>query len=280
MGLDDIDREESKFLDETQRLTGWSTSGILTTGLGTQVGTEAVARPVGPTAQLQADFSRTVGAGNFTVQFSLIPQGIQQPNAFYMAEAMIQMTVQGNTVKRRINVMNGTSFTGTAEAVRVVVWDTTPTNPLIYPGSPAFPAGLPYLVVITVARGTRPYRITPPILMPPASNFGASQNNAPGSVTVNNSNANFIIPQDAGVTSVFAIVADINNAFGAAGNHSNQILVDIQGTGPLAAFFPVQYQSGLWVPAPPGAQSVFVNVNAGGGATSAQLLTVYFGIDG
>jgi hypothetical protein len=230
---------------------------------------------------LQADFSKVTGASSFTVAFNLQPQGIQAGNAFYMAEAIIQMTVAGNTIQRRMNIMNGASFSGVAEAVRVIVYDTTPTDPTAYPASIQFPAGQKYLVTVTVARGTRPGRIVPPILMPPPSNFGAAQNNAPGNVLLNNANMQFVVPTDAGITSMLALVSDESNAFGSAGDHSNQLLLFFQGGGgPIAGYYPAQYQSGAWIPVPPGTVVIFGLPITGGGATSTLSVTCYYGIDG
>src|SRR3972149_4041104 len=128
---------------------GWSKSGTMTSG-------DRSAK-----VSLQANFRHT---GNYTVQFKLFPKpgGAPLPPSFFapiQAEASIVLSVEGNSVERRLSLANGASLTGVAQGVRIVVSDVTET------AGPPILLGQAYFVGITVAPGVRGSDSTAPVLV-------------------------------------------------------------------------------------------------------------------
>ena len=144
------------------------------------------------TQGLQAVFPTS---GPYTVQFS------KRPNAAAVnptvTEALIIWTTNGIQISRYITVIDGTSISGTAEAVQVTLFDKTPPN---IPGPAANPdAGLKYDVAAVVASGVRAANSIPPVLLLsiPSSGGRAWQFPVPAGGTVN-----IDIPQDVGARGV------------------------------------------------------------------------------
>lgn len=121
--------------------TGWAQSGTLVTG------SESTA------VSCQAEF----GDGSiYTVQF-----GVTTPTVGMVIrpQADLIMTANGNDVRRRISIVNGSSFSGTSNVVKVIVRDRlTAAMPGIL--------GLPYTVNIQISKGVRPATPNPPYLVP------------------------------------------------------------------------------------------------------------------
>jgi hypothetical protein len=216
---------------------GWSAHGILTR--------------LNPIRQvgLQAEFPY---AGDYTIQFTrdAVPAGIS-----VRTEALITWSVEGNFVFRRVNVVNGVSVTGTGQAVKVVINDTT-VDPM------AFAPGPDYTVSMQVAPGTRPAVQQPPQLIPatgPIFAFG------PGTV-------NIPVPDDAGVISVFGTVVSFSNT----PIPSEQAFIQMSDAAlnTLKVYDPRQYD---WVPLAPG--TTFITLINATAADTLQF-SVTFGIDG
>jgi len=191
-------------------------------------------------------FQRTLGPSN--ADFAAGPE----------CEALISFTVAGNTITRRVDVINGMSIQGIAGSILVVCKDKTSTG-----------AVGEYNVTITVAPGTRaPNQIQPflkagfragnPATVLPASSF------------------DFDVPIDAGVNSVLVLVARpiVAGAASPIPEQACQVLHIAPGAIPVLAQYDPRSQS--WVPLAPGAKTIRV-YNAD---TDDVIFTVYYGIDG
>lgn len=136
----------------------------------------------------------------YTVQFNVTPPNPQKigpvpPNLsdLFDAEAIVTWSVEGNYVRRRITVGNGSVLSGTGQGCRVELYDALPPG-LVFPG-PA--PGPEYPGSIQIARGTRPTNAAPPQLN------GGTFTVTPGSSVL------VPVPNDAGATSVNIAVAAV-----------------------------------------------------------------------
>jgi hypothetical protein len=224
-------------VEETDDMRHASQSGTLTPGSR------------GSAVQLQTPFQ---DQSNHTVQFLIDGIDESATNATRITRADVTWSVSGNSVKRTIDVVNGTSITGTAEAVSVKVTDA----------STQFVGLSPYTVSIQVAKGSRPSIQQPPylttdlIVLPPGA----------GSSSV-------LVPQNAGAISAFVTVAPnvgvpIVSQWDVRVGHSS-------GNGELKAYSPIVETS--WVPLASGTTRIFVSQGAAAPGTT---WTVTFGIDG
>lgn len=135
-------------------------------------------------------------AGVVTVQFNL--STVTPVAAITIrAEAFIEFSVGGQSVTRRISIGDGSSISGTAEMVRVVMTDTTDLT-----ASPSN-LGRDYQVSVQIAPGTRPDTSIPPTLL-------TSPGGPPDAVTILSGNSLLVpVPADAGVSSVEVTVATV-----------------------------------------------------------------------
>jgi hypothetical protein len=221
--------------DEAGASGGWSASNELVSGNADE------------SAQLQVNFEKS---GAYTIQFSLdLPvAGIGD----VVAVADVDWKVEGNWVHRTLNVMSGTSISGTAEAVKVVVRDATLTI-----------AGIQYRASIQVASGTRPSIQQPPIYQPDQDAVTI----APGADTI------FAVPQDCGIVSVWlsAIVAAAVPSIPVAGS----VTAIFNSTGFSTNFADVTRPQ--WFPIPPGVTSIRI---FNSGASNVTVNGPIYGIDG
>jgi hypothetical protein len=117
----------------------WSVSGTLTR------------YDVTKKVSLQANFAEP---GAYTIQFLLVPPDLAVFNPGPPPEtyALIEWSVEGNTISRTVSVSNGSSISGNGQGVRVILYDQTHTlgeDPV------------DYLVGATVSPGTRPANSVP-----------------------------------------------------------------------------------------------------------------------
>ena len=216
---------------------GWSTSGKLSAGNPDRK------------VSLQVNFPI---ASNYTVQLG-IAGGAALNNLLHTqnAEALVTWTVNGNSITRRVNVTNGTSLTGTGEAVKVEIQDVS-----IGP----FPANSDYLATIIVTPGTRGSNKQPPTLKPVPSVIPVAAG----------ANTTVMIPVDAGVISVHAKVVGPANTPIVDGDA--RIVEQNLGTN-IYEFNPTQTD---WVPILGGADRLLL-LNASAFPIDFSLV---FGIDG
>jgi hypothetical protein len=134
----------------------------------------------------------------YTCQFNVSLPGASTGSVdiFARPQATITWTVEGNDATRRIDVGNGTSISGTADAVRIVVDDAT--DPALMASFGQSPAR--YGVTALVTPGLRANRLEPPTLF--AGLFTIDNVTPPGFIVVP-------IPKDAGVVSYFAAAREI-----------------------------------------------------------------------
>lgn len=217
---------------------GWSVSGDLIAGKSDA----GIA--------LQANFENE--PGNYTVQFGVTYPPTDQSGNIITAQAEIVWTVEGNDVRRLVNIANGMSVTGTAQAVKVTMRDSTTLGG----GKQPFP----YPVSAQVVKGSRPSVEHPPFLY------------ANSIVVFNGSNADFTIPQNAGISSVQVYVkpepVGINIPLG-------QLTV-YHITGALGVINGYDPREVSWVPIAPGSEKIRVQNDSAG---LVRFSTVW-GIDG
>jgi len=225
---------------------GWSASGVLL-GIGPLALTPSRDRQV----SLQVEFPE---ARNYTIQFKISPTGRTVGSLPEVrALAIIDWSVEGNTVRRKIHIKEGQSITGTGQAVRVVVVDDS-LAAFIVGNEPN------YLVQILVAPGTRPTIENPPQLEPEIAvvTIPAAGNHV------------FTVPVDAGINSVAITCAST------AGAPLPDQSVQVQQrdlVGPLKWYDPRQY---FWVPVSSGTVTIKV-INNSGAEIQVQIT---YGIDG
>jgi hypothetical protein len=143
----------------------WSQSGPMACNTGSVV-------------LLAADGLLQYGYAYYTVKFGVNPP----PNDNgYEATATVTFKIKGNQIVRQISVGNGVEISGPADAIDVMVNDTTPTAFLNN--------GAPYTVTIAIAPGTR-------VSSTKATLIG-------GTLVLNASASTLIpVPQNAGVVAV------------------------------------------------------------------------------
>lgn len=262
---------------------GWSTSGRLVTGNGRNLGTELQANPTGTVVKLQADFEDY--PGEYTIAFGIDTLG---SNSVFMAEALISWLVEGNEVRRRVSVANGTTISGCGQAVSVTIWDTTPTTAAAGYTTGPYTANLPYTVSAQLTRGVRSTKNNQPILIPPLfqnvgalATVGTPVQFSPGVVKMHASDQVFFpIPSDAGVTAVMVVTED-PALQGGAGNTSLNITATLENSGggfATTQWTPVQYPN-VWVPLSAGANAVGV-VDSATAVGVNSIVGVYYAIDG
>src|ERR1700704_3977380 len=156
---------------------GWSKFGSLYTAL-----------PMKSQLSLQANFPV---ASNYTVQF-----GVNQPanGSVYTAEGLVEWTVEGNHVSRRVSISQGVSLTAPSAAVKVTVLDTT------VGGSSGVITDSEYKVGIQVAPGSRSAEQQPPTL------FVSTISVTPGT------SGTFLVPTDSGAISAYISVYGLTTA--------------------------------------------------------------------
>ncbi len=212
----------------------WSQSGMLTP------------QSNGSAVQMQANFE--YDPGPHTVQFLLDGPDESAVVGTRRTVAELTWSVEGNNVTRMIDVVNGTSISGTAQAVRVKVTDDS--NAAIAD---------PYLVSIQCVKGSRTSVQQPPYLTTPQVILGAGAQFA-----------NVPVPQGAGIISVFVTV----DGFPTAIPDGSVVVRQESGGEVLKAYDPREYD---WVPLASGTTFIQLRQSA---ASPAGFWTVTFGIDG
>jgi len=207
----------------------------------------------------------------YTVQFVLIPPtAVGAFGTTASAVAVVRWKVQGQQVTRVLSVQNGTSISGTAEAVDIAIADNTGfmTNGF---GSPA-PGGRKYQVAATLCKGVRgATQVQPTLALSPGAIISTGVASPyPNGVT-------FPVPPDAGVNSFFLSV--VWQTPGAA--HSDLDIVASQffgSTNNFAATYPLKEPSNGWIPLFPGATNISIsNFNA---ANDTAFVNIIWGLDG
>jgi len=198
-----------------------------------------------------------MGAGSYTIQFGInLPPGSGPTKGVAYARADVTWSIAGGNVKRTIDIINGRLVSGVGEAVKVLMYDNTPSA---YPG-----AGTPYGVFCQVTKGTRPSQNQPPTLqafqlIQTLTAFGTA-----GQVIV------VPVPPDAGVISVEVCGFDVTDKV-----EGNLRVAMVNAGGGIAKDY-VSPGPDHFVPIAPGTASLTIN-NLNSNDVGVQ---VTFGIDG
>ena len=158
--------------EETTAFTGKSVTGTMVCG--------------GPnTLSMQAKFD---AAGPHTIQFDLTPPVDRDIliGGVFSCEAIIAWSIAGNTVYRKVTVMDGMCITGNAEAVNIRIIDAT--TDIVFTGS-----ARTYQVGATVTKGARATSSMPPVYIPNPA------------VTLVAGSTDIAVPDDIGANSVMVI---------------------------------------------------------------------------
>lgn len=243
-----IEAEEIKMSDSVPVVrilaaNGWAQGGQLTPGANNPLNAMAVGG---------------LPAGNYTIQFNVSDPNTSvnlTPGDIIRARATITWKVNGNPVIRVVDVGNGVSVTGVAEAIDVQLQDVSSTSA----GTPILLRGRPYTVTITCAPGTRPSVEQPPTVALPQTNLAAG------------ATKNFDVP--IGAISVFVAVfpAVVGSPIGAYQIQVNQLAINTS----LKLYDPRQTD---WVPLIPGTTQIGIAADAA--LPTDTEIQVTFGIDG
>lgn len=224
------------FFSEKKKKKSWSNSGSLTPGQSTG------------SISMQAEFESD--PGNYTLQFNI--EGPENTGAHRRTVADIVWSVEGNSVTRTIDVVEGTTISGTAQAISVKIRDES-----------VFVGGGAYVVSCQVTKGTRPSVQQPPYLSLDEFRVG------PGAAQ------DFrLVPQNAGVISVLVTVSPFGVGNPIPDDQDVQVCLESSG-GTLMRYSPLVQNS--WVPLPSGTTFVTVKQAAG---TPDLCWKIIFGIDG
>ncbi len=207
---------------------------------------------------LQASLSDPYGApesGTMTLAFSVQHPTVPSSNGVVDCQALINWTIDGNRVTRRISVGNGTSITGVGQSVMVQLIDKTTTA-----GGAVL--GAPYEVDVQVGLGVRGSVAQLPVLNEAANNLTVPPS----------SQVSIIIPQDAGAVSAKVLV----RSQAAVPGPANTTVQFVNGFGSSQATYDPQVQTDF-VPIPP--SSIIVQL-INNDAANAVTMTLIWGIDG
>lgn len=216
------------------------------------------------------------------------------------AEALVQWSVEGTTIQRRVTIAPGVSISGTGQGVAVTMWDTTPIGSAQFPAPWSANGGVTYNVFASVSKGVRPPSKSGPTLCAPwttqfdqgnplFTDFGAGfflVDNATAIATTTPTSSNVCtipIPQDAGITSAL-VTATSFRQFG-SGNTSasfgpeNFQATFLMGTAGLYIWSPVLFPE--WMPIPLGADTLQLAAQwPYNSISNIGAFCVVFGIDG
>lgn len=201
---------------------------------------------------------RQRAGGIYTVTFNIDTNGIDSATGFNHVNpvATVYFSCEGNTVKRRLSVVNGTSISGVADHVEVRVRDAS-IRGLVEPPIPK-----KYACTITIAPYTRADRGGVPCYLAVSTPIAV----------LGGTTQDVQVPADSGVTSSFIIASP--------GVGGTPIVQQIRGADGLvvATYDPRSDATTGFIPLFPGVTAIRLG-NTGGGATVVNY-AVMFGIDG
>lgn len=238
-------------MSSKEQLYGWAQSGHLVTGGGVRRGGANAVR-------MQAKLAKP---DSLTTQFNLESDAIP-PNC----RAEIVSSVNGNSVRRLITVVDGAAITTRGNVVSVTARDFTASG---------ISSGAEYAVSILSTLGVRANFKQPPILLPLEYEAIAP---VPAALTAivaaipvpaATGEVDVPVPQDAGVISVMVTMISPASLIDNGDFTANQLV----GAVVFQSYDPRDYD---WVPVYPGTTSIRL-INNGAADASAMVI---FGIDG
>lgn len=262
---------------------GWSASGTITVPI---IATPPGIDPQG-TVGLQVKFSKP---GYHTVQFNVIQNSPAIDDAvlnplIVRPQAEIIWSVAGNSIRRVIDITDGSSVSGTGEALNITVTDNSFS-----------PAGVTdneyeYFVSIQVTPGLRPIQGG---TQPPAKNAetgfypGGDVFDAGGVFFINNAavppalsdNTTIIVPQNVGINSFFL---NISVQAGHPTPKNGELVIVQDGGAPGAAQFLMisNYDAmNRWTPMSPGTKFITIFNQYELSNPSHVIGSILFGVEG
>lgn len=211
--------------------TGWSSPTVLATGVG------------GFLPSVQATFD---DPGHYTIQFEVVaPKGL-----FYLAQARVSWSVEGNNAVRIVNVGSGVSVSGVGQAVGVQIMDATTPDMITLVGQTP---GTEYTISAQVIKGLRANYSSPPtlILLDPRPTGGGITNGNPSIVVTNIADVTVPIPANSGATAIFPHAFKTSPTAESPANGDGKIDVFAATGVPLMTIDASDTDS--WIPLPPGA---------------------------
>lgn len=240
---------------------GWSGSGILKNDGQSNKGMAA---------NFLERSNNEIPSKNYTVQFSVgstknSATGQIVNQAFINPVGVITWSVNGNSVRRVVSVINGMSITGVGEGVKVVVTDRTP--------QPIIGEAVEYDIDITVAPGSRASVTQPPTYCP-------TLETQEGMIEVSGGGTfDIAVPQNAGVISVYITAVD---STGKTPLTTLLARIDqVSSTGAVVRQYdPNANYPSVFVPIMPTCTKITLVNNQPVSEANAILFAVTFGIDG
>jgi hypothetical protein len=251
--------------------------------------TDMIMGATNPINALQASWGK---ASTYTVQFLVNPPS---PGPFdpiagggtifgtVATEALVQWSIDGNLITRRVSVANGASLSGQAQGVTVTLIDKSLFFSLAIATKPANFTGK-YTITTSVTPGVRASPANPTTLFPIGNRLDAAGNPTEyGSFELVPLPAStFIpIPSDSGATSV-QVLAAASTFPGTIAQGQVQVLFFVKYGAAgiiIGGFDPII--TGGFVPIPAGATHIEIIARAAGaGGTPSINCQVAFGIDG
>lgn len=168
----------------------------------------------------------------YSIQF----QSINNEEFVPLCEATIVWKVDGQSLTRRITVLDGTVITGLCEGVSVSLRDVTNLFYSIPPDPPK-----EYYIMVTICKNTRPSEANAPVLY----TLPQAQIN-PGNAAI------FPVPRGSGVMA-YRVLATTHQAE----TELRTVVARCTGVAPTFFYFPLLDNS--WIPITPGAEQVLVN---------------------
>jgi hypothetical protein len=228
---------------------GWSNSGGLIT-----------ADPM-TKVTCQANFEEN--PTNYTIQF-----GIQKaaPDQIIQPQAEVIWSVEGNSVRRLVNVVNGLSIMGTGQAVKISMWDN------LRDGQGGFTPDEPYIGSVQVSPGSRASLDHPPTLIPDSFIVtGDDEAIYNGAVTLfPGGSVAFPITDNAGVVSVMPWFSGNSDVL------DGDVYFNIgNNTDAYFEFNPAR--APIWVPVTAACSRIFMRNDS---ASETITVGIVFGIDG
>ncbi len=230
------------------RLGGWSVGGTINPP------GDLFPDPKGMTSiDLQCQLDRPQV---FTVEFRVGPTNATSSGGLTLNTpvAVIEWSTNGDTVRRKVSVVNGTSISGPAEFVKVKMFDESEDA-----------AAHHYVAVVTVTPGTRGGDVPPTLQNQPLQSFGA------GSGTLG-SGVIFPIPEDVGAV-MFRVL--VWNETGPLTMGDVIVRQETQAGATIDAVMNPSEEG--WIPIAPGA--VQVEVGTFNGSETGEAFII-FAIDG
>lgn len=286
---DDIYQRRARRPNIENAAYGWSSSGNIIVPI-VPFGAGGETSPIEKIGPLQIRFPKP---GYHTVQFNLIQkrpainEDVLNPLAV-RAGAEIIWSVQGNSVRRQINVTDGTAISGTGEGANILVFDDSFVNGVT-------DAEYEYDVSMQVTPGARPNLAgsQPPIKNAELGFYGVSSANefvAAGSFSIANaavpplldSRTSIYIPQNCGINSYHLNIA-VEGAGALPLPAGDSILITQSAGSPNVAqdIGTVNYNSiNKWNPITPGAKIIQITNRYELVNPSHLFGFILFGVDG